>query len=115
MNILKTTTDAQTLKFIPRAYTEVVNVSITDRNTKEVTTFITSATTDSSGYEMFDYSFNLVEGRFYTYEIISTAVVGEVVHRGQIFCTDQTDYDKYEMAKDEYITSDDKDDTIILF
>ena len=114
MNILKTTTDTQTLKYIPREYTGAVTISVTNRNTKEVITFSTSATTES-GYEVVDYNFNLTEGTFYTYEVGSNSVEDYVVHRGQIFCTDQTDFDNYEMFKDEYITSDDKDDTIIIF
>ena len=114
MNILTTSTDTQTLKYIPREYTGFVDISVTNRNTKEVITFSTN-TTQEFGYEMVDYNFNLIEGTFYTYEVNSNSFVGGIVHRGQIFCTDQTDFDNYEMFKDEYITSNDKDDTIIIF
>ena len=114
MNILTTTGGTQTLKFIPRVYNDLVNVSITNRNTKEVVTFSADTTSDS-GYQLVEYNFSLIEGTFYTYEVSANAVDGKIVYRGQIFCTDQTDYDNYEMNKDQYITSDDKDDTIIIF
>lgn len=115
MNILTTTGGTQTLKFIPRVYNDSVNISVTNRNTKEVVSFSASATTDN-GYQLVDYNFSLIEGTFYTYEVKATEQAGGlVIYRGQIFCTDQTDFDNYEMNKDAYITSNDKDDSIIIF
>ena len=113
MNILRTTIASQSLKFIPRRYNDTVTVTITNSNTKEVVT-ITGPTTTANGYQVFTESFNLIEGSFYTYEVTEITELAKVIYRGQIFCTDQTDFSIYDMNKDGYITSNDKDETIIF-
>lgn len=112
MNILKTT-DPQSLKFIPRRYNDELRVVITNSNTRDSVEY-TGSTTTEYGYQVFTDTFNLIEGEFYVYEVSEITELAKVVYRGQIFCTDQTELDKYNMNLGGYVTSDDKDDTIIF-
>lgn len=116
MQILTTTGSTQTLKVIPRWYAEDVTVELTDRNTKDKTTY-SASTTFEKGYQLIGIEFSLVEDRFYTFEVYSNLElnVGALLYRGQIFCTDQTDLDNYQMNEDGYISRDDKDKDIIVF
>ena len=86
MKVLTTSTDAQTLKIIPRTYVSSVTLKIRDDSTNEVTTAVVSATTDKN-YLTLSYAFNLKEGRFYDLTILNGS---NVIYLDRIFCTDQT-------------------------
>lgn len=111
MIILTTTTDLQSFQIITRYYIDSITVQITDENTNEMTEYSDVATTYLSGWTKFDLGVELVEGRFYTIQLIN---IDDLIYRGRIFCTDQTDYQKYDMNQDGYSTSNDVSDEIII-
>ena len=55
--------------------------------------------------------YSLSEGDYYTLKLIDDE--GEV-YRDIIFCTDQTDYNKYEVGKGDYINEDSYDNNFII-
>lgn len=118
MNVLTTTGGTQTLKIIPREYIEEVIVTLKNRNTRVVTTY-SATTTFNKGYMEITEVFNLVESEMYILEVHSNADALPdpiLLYRGQVLCTDQTDFTKkpYSMNKDVYIQAPDNNDIIIF-
>ena len=113
MRILTTSTNAQTIKFIPRLYYTEAAMIIRDDTTNIAT--VTDVTfTQSGDFITLSHAFTLVEGRFYDLEFTRDPdVYGQnltqfqleqklwnddtgitlLVYRDRIFCTDQ-DVDK---------------------
>jgi hypothetical protein len=112
MTILTDSTSAQTFKVIPRQYPALVSFSITDRNLDTTVNYTGITPVYSYGWMEITESLSLVEGRTYVLEIKSSS---DVIYRGQIYCTNQTDYSKFQITSGSTVTSDDKDNTIILF
>jgi len=114
MKILTTSTEAQTLSFIPRAYASSGSLILRDDSTNEVLT--SSETLTKVGeYLTISKVFSLVEGRYYDFKVV---VSGDVIFKGKIFCTDQTiDQDTnnyYSVNKDVYETEDSYDNDYII-
>jgi DNA gyrase/topoisomerase IV subunit B len=88
MIILTTSASAQQLKFIPREYV-ASSIVITDQDTNTPVTYTGVTFTTDRYYLKGNVTFNpvLIEGRFYTLEILNGA---SIVYRDMIFCTDQT-------------------------
>jgi hypothetical protein len=88
MIILTTSASAQQLKFIPREYV-ASSIVITDQDTNTPVTYTGVTFTTDRYYLKGDVTFSpvLIEGRFYTLEILNGA---SIVYRDMIFCTDQT-------------------------
>tara|TARA_R100000541_G_scaffold16016_2_gene25568 strand:+ start:5356 stop:5691 length:336 start_codon:yes stop_codon:yes gene_type:complete len=87
MIILTTSASAQQLKFIPREYT-ASSIIITDQDTNTPVTYSGLTFATSSYYLQGNVTFSplLVEGRFYTLEVLNGT---SVVYKDMIFCTDQ--------------------------
>ena len=87
MIILTTSASAQQLKFIPREYV-ASSIIITDQDTNTPVTYTGVTFTTDRYYLKGDVTFNpvLIEGRFYTLEILNGT---SVIYRDMIFCTDQ--------------------------
>jgi len=112
MNILKPVSTSQEIKIIPRKYIEVVDVYVTDSNTREEVVYNNVTTTISFGYMNFSMVYTkLKNNRFYTIRIKNA---DEVLYSGQLFVTDQTDLDEFELTKDVYKTSNDTDGVIYI-
>ncbi len=110
MKIL-TTTSIQTIKFIPRELVSSVILTLTNKNTR--TSFTVSVSVvNSNGYMSLTGSFSLVENTNYSMEVTNTS--GDVIYRDTIFCTNQTDFDKFDVHKDEYVTEDTFDNEFIV-
>jgi DNA gyrase/topoisomerase IV subunit B len=88
MIILTTSASAQQLKFIPREYV-ASSIIITDQDTNTPVTYTGLTFVTDKYYLKGDVTFNpvLIEGRFYTLEVLNGV---SVVYRDMIFCTDQT-------------------------
>jgi hypothetical protein len=56
-------------------------------------------------------SFSLVEDRFYSFEVKDGS---NVIYKGLIFCTNQTDYDKFDVHKDDYVVEDSYDNEFVI-
>lgn len=135
MKIL-TTSSVQTIKFIPRESVSSVILTLTDKNTRTPFT-VSVGVVNSNGYMSLTGSFNLTEGTNYSMEVstfvhdfenrvildggsleslgcITEPTLKEVIYRDAIFCTDQTDYEKFDVHKDEYVTEDTFDNEFIV-
>lgn len=110
MKIL-TTTSIQTIKFIPRELASSVTLTLTNKNTR--TSFTVSVgVVNSNGYMSITGSFSLVENTNYSMEVTNSS--GDVIYRDTIFCTNQTDFDKFDVHKDDYVTEDTYDNEFIV-
>ena len=110
MKIL-TTTSIQTIKFIPRELVSSVILTLTNKNTR--TSFTVSVSVvNSNGYMSLTGSFSLIENTNYSMEV--TKASGDVIYRDTIFCTNQTDFDKFDVHKDDYVTENTFDNEFIV-
>jgi hypothetical protein len=111
MKIL-TTASVQSIKFIPREAASSVTLTLTNKNTR-TSTNVSVGVSNSDGYmTLSSAAFSLVEGTNYSMEVASQS--GDVIYRDTIFCTNQTDYDKFDVHKDEYVTEDTFDNEFIV-
>ena len=110
MKILTTTPSF--IKFIPREAAETVTLTLTNKNTRTSET-VSVGFANSNGY-MTIYSGipTLVENTNYSMEVKNSS--GDVIYRDTIFCTNQTDFDKFDVHKDEYVTEDTFDNEFIV-
>ena len=110
MKILTTTPSF--IKFIPREAAESVTLTLTNKNTRTSET-VSVGVANSNGY-MTIYSGipTLVENTNYSMEVKNSS--GDVIYRDTIFCTNQTDFDKFDVHKDEYVTEDTFDNEFIV-
>jgi len=115
MKLLSTSTDAQTIKVIPREYVTSATFKLTDDSTNTSTSYSVSPTTDKN-YMKFDQALTLKEGRFYN--MLITKADGTVIYKDKVFCTaqtvDQTDNDYYTINKDVYTSDTSHDNDFIL-
>lgn len=111
MNVLTTLLTAQNLYFLPRDYETTVDITITEDNTNVDTTFTSETTTMDNAYQYVSLALSLTDGRFYRYTISNS---GDILYRGRIFCTDQTDYNNYEIINNETVSRDDRSDLILI-
>lgn len=114
MKHLTTSTDAQTILVIPRAYPLTGTLVLRDDSTNVETSEEVSFTT-SGEYLSLSHAFSLVEGRFYDLKLEDA---GEVIYRDRIFCTDQEvdqdTNDYYSVNKNVYISEDSFDNDYIV-
>ena len=112
MKIL-TTSATQSIKIIPRLYTDNVILRLTNKNTRE--DFLVSVSSvNSNGYmTLTGTTFALVENTNYSMVVFDGSGSG-AIYRDTIFCTNQTDFDKFDVHKDDYVTEDTYDNEFIV-
>ena len=113
MKIL-TTSATQSIKFIPRAYPSTVILKLTNKNTRLITAVGFSAVNSNGYMTITGASFSFVENTNYSMEVLDSDGSGDVIYRDTIFCTNQTDFDKFDVHKDEYVTEDTFDNEFIV-
>ena len=111
MKILKTSTGSQSIKFVPRAEESSVVFTITDKN-KRTTSTVSVSVSNADGYMTVSGTFALVEGTSYFLEVKNSS--GDLIYRDTVFCTDQTDYQKYTVNQGEYVTENTHDNDFIV-
>lgn len=97
MNIVLPVATAQTLTFIPRESAASVVVKITNEET-EVETPATLAATYTDGYMSVSVTYSFVERGSYSYQV--ETVAGDLLYRGKIFATAQSDLENYNSNND---------------
>jgi hypothetical protein len=140
MIILNTSTTDQTITFVPRKLISYGKMIITKKDERESIVERVEIVLDGD-YATITHSFNLTEGSRYSLKIVKHSYACEledritedegtvealncvfddidevtedddVIYRDIILCTDQTEYDKYDAQKGEYvepITDDNK-------
>jgi len=111
---LTTSTDAQTIKIIPRSYASNVSMILRDDSTNADVTYSVSTTTDKN-YLVLSQALSLTEGRFYDLTIKEGT---SVIYKDKVFCTDQTvdqDTNNYYSVNDgEYVSDTSYDNDYII-
>jgi hypothetical protein len=115
MHILTTSTTPQTIKAILRSSPASADVLIYDKSERETSTVSADSITTTDGISTITLTLSganqLKEGRFYS---ITVKDGSDVEYSGMVFCTDQTDYNKYETGKDDYVVEDSYDNEFII-
>jgi hypothetical protein len=100
MHIVSTTN--KLIKFVPRIVeTGSLSLNITDESTNTSATSTVTAT-NSGNFVSITPTYTFKEGRFYYIVVSGTAEL----YRGKVFCTDQTDFDKYTTNQNVYTEHD---------
>ena len=102
MHIVSTTNTK--IYFAPRVSAVIVSVKITDEETNVSTTFNTYASQSGNYSEIF--LGEVVEGRYYSVRIYSD---GNEIYRGKVYCTNQTDLEKFSINNGEFTYYEDTD------
>lgn len=111
MIVLTTSTDPQTITFVPREVILSGKLILTEKRTRDSIEVI--ATFQENGnYTESTNSFNLIEGVKYSLEVVSDS--NDIVYRDMIKCTDQTEYDKYNTQEGDYIEAEVSDNKIVV-
>ncbi len=110
MKILTTSTGTQSLKIIARESSQPLTLTLIDKNTR-VESIVPVSLVTNDGYIILYGSFDLKENA--TYSMIVSNSDG-ILYKDIIYCTDQTDYNKFDLHKDEYITEDSRSNQFIV-
>ncbi len=110
MHILTTSTNTQSLRIIPRRDTDSPLFTLTDKTKRTTETISVTKTTDGS-FMVLSASFSLKEGSQYSFRVKEGS---DELYRGLIFCTDQTDLDKFFINKDEYVSQTGYDNDFVI-
>ncbi len=110
MEVLTTSTGSQSLRIVPRKASSSPTLELTDKSKRTTSTVAVTSTVEGE-YTKLTGTFSLTEGVSYSFKVKDGS---EVIYRGLIFCTDQTDLDKYFVNKDEYVSDDTYDNDYIF-
>ena len=107
MVVLTTSTSSQSFKIIPRSTHSSVTFELTDKS-KRTTSAVTVSVSNANGYMTITGTFVnaqskplLIEGRFYSFVVKNGATI---IYRGTIFCTDQTNFNTFDVNSGVYTT-----------
>jgi hypothetical protein len=110
MIILSTSTGGQTFKIIPRSSPNTATFELLDKSTR-VSSNIGITVSNSNGYMSITGFFSLKEGRFYTFKVKDG---NTIIYRGTIFCTDQTNFNIFDVHSGEYTTENSYDNDFVI-
>lgn len=92
------TTDKQ-IKFVPRKVQTDLSINITDEQENESTAESVTGV-NIGNFVKIAPTYTFKEGRFYY--IVITGTDEEELYRGKVFCTNQTDFDKFTVNENVY-------------
>ena len=110
MHLLTTSIAAQQLKIVPRQDASSVTLELTDK-TQFTTSTVSVSKTSSDPFMILSGSFSLVENRAYSFEVKDGS---EIIYRGLIFCTDQTDGEKFFVQDGDYTSETSYDNEYVI-
>jgi len=121
MKHLLPTSDAQTIKIIPRVYSTSVTIKLRDDSTNNEVTILPTAIINKNYVELSNV-FTLIEGRFYDLKVYNgqgSVTEADIIYRDKIFCTaqstNQSNNEHYTINKDVYKEKSGNNDFIILW
>jgi len=121
MKHLLPTTDAQTIKIIPRVYSTSVTIKLRDDSSNNEVTILPTATINKNYVELSNV-YTLIEGRFYDLKVYNgqgSITEADIIYRDKIFCTaqstNQSNNEHYTVNKDVYKEKSGNNDFIILW
>jgi len=108
MKHLLPTSDAQTIKIIPRVYSTSVTIKLRDDSTNNEVTILPTAIINKNYVELSNV-YTLIEGRFYDLKVYNgqgSVTEADIIYRDKIFCTaqstNQSNNEHYTINKDVY-------------
>jgi len=110
MVILTTATSGQTFKIIPRSAVASPTFELLDKSTR-VSSNVGISVSNSNGYMTITGFFSLKEGRFYTFKVKDGT---SIIYRGAIFCTDQTNFNIFDVHSGDYTTENSYDNDFVI-
>jgi len=110
MHILTTSTDTQSIKISARRDTSEPIFLLTDKTSRTTETISVTKTTDGD-FMVLSASFSLKEGSQYSFRVKEGSTE---LYRGLIYCTDQTELDKFFINKDEYVSQTGYDNDFVI-
>jgi len=110
MEVLTTSSSAQSIKIIARKDATSPTFELIDKDKRKTTTVTVTKTTDDD-FMVLTGTFSLKEGRQYGFRVKDGS---EEIYRGLILCTDQTDLDKFFINKDDFTSEDSYDNEFIF-
>ena len=120
MKHLLPTSDAQTIKIIPRVYSTSVTIKLRDDSTNNEVTILPTAIINKNYVELSNV-YTLIEGRFYDLKVYNgqgSTTEADIIYRDKIFCTaqstSQSNNEHYTINKDVYKEQSGNNDFIIL-
>ncbi len=141
MKVLTTSTEEQTFKFIPRHEVSAGRILLFDKSNR-TTKVVESEFVIDNGYINATSLFNLIEAGRYSITIISnivdftklveadygtleaascvdTSLYNDgneyyVIYRDTVLCTDQTEYDRYDIQKGDYVQAETSDNGYVV-
>lgn len=117
MHILTTSAGLQELNVVLRSSVAFARISLYDKSERKELVANPDVTdiSESNGITTIELSFeqNLVEGRFYSLTIENFAQ-SDVYYKGLVFCTNESDYNKFDVHKDDYVVEDSYDNEYVI-
>jgi hypothetical protein len=99
MKVLLPIATEQIIQIIPRFESTNISFSIRDEET-DITSTSAIVTTYSNGYMSIPFTFDFTNSEGKSYEITVETAGGDLIYRGKIFITVQTDLQNYKMNND---------------
>lgn len=87
-----------------------LTIYLTDESTNTTAT-ISPTVTESAGYMSLAYTYDVNEATFYVMKVV---LGSEVIYRGRVYCTAQTDLKQYTVNENEYVTENSYDNEFIV-
>ncbi len=115
MHILTTSTENQDINIKPRKTSAVGGTTLTliDKATRASRNYTNSYSfNDSTNIMTITAAFDDIKAETY-YTLIIKDNVGDI-YRGMVYVTNQTDYPKYEVGKNDYTTEDSYDNEFVF-
>jgi predicted small secreted protein len=110
MEILTTSSSSQSIKISPRKDATSPTLTLKNKSTRKTSTVSVTKTTEGEFMKLTG-TFSLKEGEQYSFTVKDGS---DIIYRGLIFCTDQTELDKYFINKDEYVSEDSYDNDFVF-
>jgi predicted small secreted protein len=110
MEILTTSSSSQSIKIAPRKDAASPTLTLKNKSTRKTSTVSVAKTTEGEFMKLTG-TFSLKEGEQYSFTVKDGS---DIIYRGLIFCTDQTELDKYFINKDEYVSEDSYDNDFVF-
>lgn len=110
MEILNTSSVNQSIKIVPRKDVSSPTFHLKNKSTRTTSTISVTKTTEGEFMKLTGI-FNLKEGEQYSFDVKDGT---DIIYNGMIFCTDQTDLDKYFINNNEYISEDSYDNDFVF-
>ena len=121
MHILTTPDGTQRVKVVLRVSSliqESTEISLYDKSERKeiIANNDSTEVSFSNGIATIDFTFeqDLVENRLYSLTIKDLSRSNPVIYKGLAFTTNQTDYNKFDVHKDDYVVEDSYDNEYVI-